>query len=138
MKSKWDNKQCPLCMEGILHDGSRKQTLEYRGRLYEQTITGAFCDHCHEGFPNYDEAEEAAWKAFRDKVDAEEVAELARIRKKLKLTQKEAALITGGGHNAFSRYERGEAQPIQAVFNLFRLLDHHPDLLDELRNRKSA
>jgi HTH-type transcriptional regulator/antitoxin MqsA len=138
MKSKWDDKQCPLCMEGVLHDESRKQTLEYRGRLYEHAVTGAFCDHCHEGFPNYDEAEEAAWKAFRDKADAEEVAELSRIRKKLKLTQKEAALITGGGHNAFSRYERGKAQPIQAVFNLFRLLDHHPDLLDELRNRRSV
>jgi len=125
-------------MEGILHAGSQKQTLEYCGRKYEYTTTGAFCDHCHEGFPNYDEGEEVAWKAFRDKVDAEEVAELARIRKKLKLTQKEAALITGGGHNAFSRYERGEAKPIQAVLNLFRLLDHHPNLLDELRDIKSA
>jgi HTH-type transcriptional regulator / antitoxin MqsA len=98
-----------------LHDGSQQQTLEYRGRQYERTITGAFCAHCHDGFPHYDEGEEAAWKAFRDKVDAKEVAELARIRKKLKLTQKEAAVITGGGHNAFSRYERGEAQPIQAA-----------------------
>lgn len=132
MKSKWDNKQCPLCLEGTLHAGSRKQTQEYRGREYEYTATGAFCDHCHDGFPNYDEREEAAWNAFRDRVDAEDVAELARIRKKLKLTQKEAALITGGGHNAFSRYERGEAKPIQAVLNLFKLLDHHPDLLKEL------
>jgi len=74
----------------------------------------------------------------KNQVDTEEVAELARIRKKLKLTQKEAALITGGGHNAFSRYERGEAKPIQAVLNLFRLLDHHPDLLNELRNIRTA
>ena len=125
-------------MEGILHAGSQKQTLEYCGRKYEYTTTGAFCDHCDDGFPNYDEGEEAAWKAFRDKVDAEEMSELSRIRKKLKLTQKEAALITGGGHNAFSRYERGEAKPIQAVLNLFRLLDHHPNLLAELRNTKSA
>ncbi len=125
-------------MEGILHKENRKQTVEYRGRHYEHTITGAFCDHCQDGFPDHDEAEEATWKIFRDKVDAEEVAELARIRKKLKLTQKEAALITGGGHNAFSRYERGEAQPIQAVFNLFRLLDHHPNLLEELKHIKPA
>jgi HTH-type transcriptional regulator / antitoxin MqsA len=138
MKSKWDSKKCPLCLGGTLHEGSRKQTLEYRGREYEYTTIGAFCDHCHDGFPNYDEREETAWKAFRDKLDAEEVAELARIRKKLKLTQKEAALITGGGHNAFSRYERGEAKPIQAVLNLFKLLDHHPDLLNELRNIRTA
>jgi len=138
MKSKWNNKQCPLCLEGTLHEGSQTNALEYRGYKYESTIQGAFCDHCHDGFPDYDEREEVRWKTFRDKVDAEEVAELARIRKKLKLTQKEAALITGGGHNAFSRYERGEAKPIQAVLNLFKLLDHHPDLLNELRNTRTA
>jgi HTH-type transcriptional regulator/antitoxin MqsA len=63
-----------------------------------------------------------------------ESAELARIRKKLKLTQLEAARITGGGPNAFSRYERGKARPLPAVTNLFRLLDRHPELLDELQN----
>lgn len=138
MKSKWNNKPCPLCSEGTLQEGNQKQTQLYRGREYEYTTKGAFCDHCHDGFPDYDKCEEANWKAFRDKVDSEEVAELARIRKKLKLTQKEAAQITGGGHNAFSRYERGEAKPIQAVLNLFKLLDHHPDLLNELRNNRTA
>lgn len=59
--------------------------------------------------------------------------ELRRIRRKLKLTQREAAALTGGGHNAFSRYERGEAQPMPAVINLFRLLDRHPELLVELK-----
>jgi HTH-type transcriptional regulator / antitoxin MqsA len=54
-------------------------------------------------------------------VDAEEIAKLARIRKRLKLTPKEAALITGGDHNAFFRYERGEAKPIQAVLNFIQV-----------------
>ncbi len=40
--------------------------------------------------------------------------------------------LTGGGHNAFSRYERGEAAPLPAVVNLFRLLDKHPELLKDL------
>jgi hypothetical protein len=43
-----------------------------------------------------------------------------------------AARLTGGGHNAFSRYERGEATPLPAVINLFRLVDKHPELLQEL------
>ena len=60
-------------------------------------------------------------------------AEIRRIRRKLGLSQRQAALLTGGGHNAFSRYERGEAEPMPAVINLFRLLDRHPDLLRELR-----
>ena len=58
--------------------------------------------------------------------------EIRRIRRKLGLTQVAAARLTGGGHNAFSRYERGEATPLPAVVNLFRLLDKHPDLLKEL------
>jgi HTH-type transcriptional regulator/antitoxin MqsA len=57
---------------------------------------------------------------------------IRRIRKKLNLTQAEAAWLTGGGHNAFSRYERAEVEPLPAVINLFRLLDKHPDLLKEL------
>jgi len=82
MASKWNGKKCPLCFEGTLHDGKRKQQLEYRGRVYEYTAKGAFCNHCNDGFPEHDAREEAAWAAFRDRVDAEEVAELARIRNK--------------------------------------------------------
>jgi HTH-type transcriptional regulator/antitoxin MqsA len=58
--------------------------------------------------------------------------EIRRIRRKLGLTQRAAARLTGGGHNAFSRYERGEAVPLPAVVNLFRLLDKHPELLKDL------
>jgi HTH-type transcriptional regulator / antitoxin MqsA len=58
--------------------------------------------------------------------------ELRRIRRKLGLTQAAAARLTGGGHNAISRYERGEAAPMEAVINLFRLLDKHPELLKDL------
>jgi HTH-type transcriptional regulator/antitoxin MqsA len=65
--------------------------------------------------------------------DALQREELARIRKRLKLTQAQAAAIAGGGPNAFSRYERGKARPVAAVVNLFRLLDKHPELLVELR-----
>ena len=59
-------------------------------------------------------------------------AEIRRIRRKLGLSQAVAARLTGGGHNAFSRYERGEAVPMPAVVNLFKLLDKHPELLKEL------
>lgn len=58
--------------------------------------------------------------------------EIRRIRRKLGLSQAAAARLTGGGHNAFSRYERGEAAPLPAVIHLFRLLDKHPELLKEL------
>src|SRR5689334_11761868 len=48
-------------------------------------------------------------------------SEMKRIRRKLHLTQKEAVkLLSGGGHNAFSRYERGELAPPQPLFTLMR------------------
>ncbi len=132
MTTKWNGKQCPVCFEGTLHDGKQRQRVEYRGHFYEYEAKGAFCNRCPDGILTHDAQEEAAWRAFRDQVDANEIAELARIRKKLKLTQQEAAKLAGGGKNAFSRYERGQAKPVAAVVNLFRLLDRHPDLLREL------
>lgn len=132
MISKWHDKPCPICMKGVLRNGKKKQSLHYKGHVYRYTAAGAFCSHCHDGFADMNAKEEAKWIAFRDLIDATEATELVRIRKKLKLTQLQAAKLAGGGKNAFSRYERGQAKPVAAVVNLFRLLDRHPDLLDEL------
>ena len=132
MASKWNNQTCGLCAQGTLHDASKTVEQQYKGKVFRSSVRGAFCDHCNEGFVEYDESEESAWIAFRNQVDAAQAEELARIRKKLRLTQQEAARLTGGGKNAFSRYERGQAKPVAAVLHLFRLLDKHPDLLGEL------
>jgi len=100
-------------------------------------VKGWHCPHC--GEVEFDAGEGVrfaeAIKQFAGEIDARESAELARIRKKLKLTQQEAALLTGGGRNAFSRYERGKAKPMQSVTNLFKLLDNHPSLLNEITPR---
>lgn len=133
MASKWNDQSCHLCGVGTLHDGVKLVEQAYKGKIFKSESRGAFCDHCADGFVEFDQNEELAWLAFRDQVDAAEVADLARIRKKLKLSQLEAARLAGGGKNAFSRYERGQAKPVAAVINLFRLLDGHPELLSELR-----
>lgn len=98
-------------------------------------LSGLRCADCDEIY--FDAKSQARFVAASDEAvlsqRKKEQAELARIRKKLKLTQRQAAALTGGGHNAFSRYERGEAQPVAAVTNLFKVLDRHPELLDEIR-----
>ena len=131
-KSKWNGQACPICAAGVLHDGSKTVTQEYKGHPYQAKLRGAFCDKCDEAILVYDAAEEAAWLAFRDEVDRQAASELEAIRKRLKLTQAQAAKLAGGGKNAFSRYERGQAKPVAAVINLFKLLDKHPDLIKEL------
>ena len=131
-KSKWNGQTCPVCAAGVLHDGSKTVTQAYKGHPYQAQLHGAFCDQCDEAVLIYDAAEEAAWLAFRDQVDSEAAHELESIRKRLKLTQAQAAKLAGGGKNAFSRYERGQTKPVAAVTNLFKLLDKHPDLIKEL------
>ena len=131
-KSKWNGQACPACAAGVLHDGSKVVTQDYKGHPYQFRLHGAFCDKCDEAILVYDATEEAAWLAFRDQVDRQAASELVEIRKRLKLTQAQAAKLAGGGKNAFSRYERGQAKPVAAVINLFKLLDKHPDLIKEL------
>jgi HTH-type transcriptional regulator/antitoxin MqsA len=59
--------------------------------------------------------------------------QLRRQRQQLKLTQIDASILAGGGHNAFSRYETGSTMPVAAVTTLFGLLEKHPELVDEAR-----
>ncbi len=58
---------------------------------------------------------------------------LHRQRKRLDLDQRQAAEIFGGGVNAFSRYENGKTKPPLALVKLLKVLERHPDLLNEVR-----
>jgi HTH-type transcriptional regulator/antitoxin MqsA len=97
-------------------------------------LSGRRCSSCAE--IEFDRRSAKRYAAAGDKLvlqaRAAQRSEIRRIRRKLGLSQAMAAELAGGGHNAFSRYERGESAPLPAVVNLFRLLDRHPDLLKEL------
>jgi HTH-type transcriptional regulator / antitoxin MqsA len=126
---------CLSCEQANMVRAKKDCAIKYRGHLATvRAIDGWHCPTCGEvEFSGKEGARYAeALEKLRLKVDAEESAELARIRKKLKLTQRRAAAIAGGGINAFSRYETGKAKPVAAVVNLFRLLDRHPELVDEI------
>jgi HTH-type transcriptional regulator/antitoxin MqsA len=100
-------------------------------------VTGDFCPACGEAI--FDATESlrinAAMLEFNKQVNATIVdpAFIASVRKKLALDQREAAEIFGGGVNAFSRYENGKTRPPLALVKLLKILDHHPDLLEEVR-----
>jgi len=110
-------------------------TIEHAGLTKAvEGLSGWRCSACGEVEFDADSARRYAAAGdelvLRDR--ARQSKEIRRIRRKLGLTQAEAAQLTGGGHNAFSRYERGETTPLPAVINLFRLLDKHPGLLKDL------
>ncbi len=132
---KTTKRVCLNCENGEMIHDVRDVVYEYRGHQTTiPDISGWFCHHCKE--IEFDKGEgnryAQAIECFSQVIDKEEAVELAKIRKKLKLTQREAARLTGGGPNAFSRYERGKAKPILAVTNLFRILGAHPEILKEI------
>lgn len=131
MNGEWNNKTCPLCGIGTMHDGVSAETSKYRGRVFVSQRAQATCDSCGETLVYDDPDDEARWTAFRDSVDAAARQELKANRELLGLSQSSAAEIAGGGHNAFSRYERGEAKPMKAISLLFKILARHPELLQE-------
>lgn len=110
-------------------------TIEHAGmKAKVEGLSGWRCAFCGEVEFDAESARRyaAAGDALVLRERARQSREIRRIRRKLGLSQVAAARLTGGGHNAFSRYERGEAAPLPAVVNLFRLLDKHPELLKDL------
>lgn len=131
---------CPVCFKGHLERRVKKVTDTYRGHSFTYDQPGNWCSHCDEGILTGRDAlaTEVVVRKWQAQVDKQEAQEIARIRKRLGITQAEAARIAGGGKNAFSRYERGQARPVQAVAVLFKLLDRHPKLVSEAKELASA
>ncbi|MCV6637232.1 type II toxin-antitoxin system MqsA family antitoxin [Candidatus Albibeggiatoa sp. nov. NOAA] len=128
-------KKCPFCEDGYMQHKTITETYTYKGHSLEIQQSGEFCDHCEEGVLNYNDIKttEKQIRDFQSEIDGLLTSkDVKRIRKKLKLTQKQAANYFGGGANAFSRYERGEATPMRSTSNLLIVLDKYPELLKEL------
>jgi len=130
-------RKCAHCKsrKGMVRFTDETFTIEHAGMTSKvKGLSGWRCAACDEvefdaaGARRYAAAGDALVLRARDN----QSKEIRRIRRKLGLSQVAAARLTGGGHNAFSRYERGEVAPLPAVINLFRLLDKHPELLADL------
>jgi HTH-type transcriptional regulator / antitoxin MqsA len=130
--------RCPACGAAELVHDTRDMPYTYKG---ESTIipgvTGDFCPACGEVVMEMPEGirHSATMLAFNKQVNASIVDPIfiATVRRKLALDQREAAEIFGGGVNAFSRYETGKTKPPLALVKLLKVLDRHPDLLNEIR-----
>ena len=130
--------KCPVCGAAELIHDTRDLPYAYKGETTViPAVTADFCPACDESITDMAETERvmSEMKAFHKQVNAAIVdpAFIVQVRKKLALGQREAAEIFGGGVNAFSRYETGKTKPPLALVQLFKLLDRHPDLLNEVR-----
>lgn len=130
--------KCPSCGGAELVRDTRNLTYVYKGEsTVIEAVTGNFCPACGEVLLNREQGDRysALIGQFQRRINASYVDPdyIARVRRKLDLDQRQAAELFGGGVNAFSRYENGKTEPPLALVKLFRLLDRHPDLLDEIR-----
>ena len=100
-------------------------------------VTGDCCSACDDAVLDLAEftRTSALMLAFDRQVNGAIVdpAFIAGVRTKFALDQSGAAEIFGGGVNAFSRHENGKTQASLALVKLLRMLDGHPEILDEVR-----
>jgi HTH-type transcriptional regulator/antitoxin MqsA len=130
--------KCPTCGAAQLVADTRELPIHYRGeRSHVPAVKGEFCPACDEIVLDASESRRvsAAMMEFHREVNAAQIdpAFIVGVRKKLALDQRHAAQIFGGGVNAFSRYESGRIRPPLALIKLLKVLDRHPELLDEIR-----
>ena len=130
--------KCPVCGAAELVRDTRDLPYTYKGEATTiAAVTADFCPACNESITDAAETDRVMreMQAFNQQVNAAIVypAFIVAVRKKLDLGKREAADLFGGGVNAFSRYENGRTKPPLALVKLLRLLDRHPELLDEIR-----
>ncbi len=130
--------KCPACGAAELIHGTRDLPYTYKGESTTiSAVTADFCPACDESITDMKETTRVMreMQAFNKQVNAAIVDPgfIVQVRKRLDLGQREAAEIFGGGVNAFSRYENGKTKPPLALVKLFKLLDRHPELLNEVR-----
>lgn len=131
--------KCPICGAAELVHDTRDMPYTYKGETtILPAVTGDFCPACDESLLDADESRRTMnlMLEFNKQVNASIVdpSFIADVRKRLALDQREAAEIFGGGINAFSRYENGKTKPPLALVKLLKLLNRHPDLLEEIRS----
>ncbi|MCX2684968.1 type II toxin-antitoxin system MqsA family antitoxin [Pseudomonas sp. DCB_AW] len=130
--------KCPMCGGAELVAQAHDMPYRYKGEATViPDVFGDYCAACGESVLSMDEAQRISdlMSAFNRQVNAAAVDPgfIVSVRKKFDLDQREAGEIFGGGVNAFSRYENGKTRPPVALVKLFKLLDRHPELFEEVR-----
>jgi HTH-type transcriptional regulator / antitoxin MqsA len=120
----------------ILRRGVRPFVVFYKDRSITVELPGYYPDAGDEGIHIGDDmaVTDAALRRLKEEVEGIPSPEtIKRVRRKLNLSQREAGGLLKVGENAFDKYERGLVEPSGPTSQLLKLLDRHPELIDELR-----
>lgn len=116
--------------------GVRPFAVAYKGETLTVDLPGYYPEGEGEGVHVGDDMTvvDAALRTLKERVDGlPSPATIRRVRRKLKLSQREAGALLRVGENAFDKYERGLVEPSGPTIQLMRVLDRHPELAEELR-----
>ena len=119
-----------------LHRGVRPFMVAYKGKSITVELPGYYPENGDDGVHVGDDmaVTDAALRTLKEEVEGIPApATIKRVREKLKLSQREAGGLLKVGESAFDKYERGLIEPSGPTSQLLRLLDRHPELLNELR-----
>lgn len=136
---------CPLCGEGRLVEHTHERHLDVDGHAYVVSgLRHSLCSHCGEDITTPEQSRynkrtiiEARHQAVaaRDQAQRLTADDILRIRKKIGVTQVQAARVFGGGPNAFTKYEHAEVAPSDGMEKLLRLADSVPEAANWLLRR---
>lgn len=120
----------------ILHRGVRPFVVAYKGESLTVDLPGYYPESGDKGIHVGEDmaAADSALRTLKEKVEGiPSPATIRRVRARLNLSQREAGNLLRVGENAFDKYERGLVEPSGPTSQLLRLLDRHPELVEELR-----
>ena len=128
--------KCLICEVGNLIPARRTEALQYKNRVLNvQGFWVSNCDQCGACLVNPSQAKANQ----RLMADAERQADgvlvgdaIKAVRELMGLNRSEASKVFGGGPNAFSKYERGEIHPSEAVNKLLLLARDIPAVRSKL------
>lgn len=139
--TKKTDSTCPACGEGTLQARVEAEAFEHHGKTGEIELHYAVCNHCGAELTNAEDARQnkRAMNAFKKSVDGLLSGEEIRdFRKGLRLNQKLAAQLLGGGPVAFSRYESEDIVQSAAMDTALRLCIASPSNLLTLAQHKEV
>ncbi|KQT63321.1 XRE family transcriptional regulator [Aureimonas sp. Leaf460] len=119
-----------------LHRAVRPFVVTYKGETVTVTLPGYYPAEGDDGVHVGDDMAvvDAALRSLKERIEGlPSPATIRRVRTKLKLSQREAGNLLRVGENAFDKYERGLVEPSGPTSQLIRILDRHPELMEELR-----
>ncbi len=127
--------QCPIC-GGDLKRETRSFTSKYKDQEYSYNQIGDWCDECDESFFGPEDLKVSKKERTDKKREIDHLLrteEIKQFRSKMKLSQKDASILFGGGPMAFSKYERGEQSQSRSTDILMKLLLNNIISLEDIK-----